>query len=35
MIEQGLAYKCFHNENELIEKRKIIKSLKVNGGIKK
>ena len=28
MIEQGLAYKCFHNENELIEKRKNNKKFK-------
>ena len=28
MIDSGLAYKCFHTEEELIEKRKQIKKFK-------
>ena len=36
MIDENLAYKCFHTDEELAQKRKRkIKNLKVNGEIKK
>ena len=31
MIDENLAYRCFHTEEEINEKRKKIKNLKVNG----
>ena len=34
MIDENLAYRCFHTEEEINEKEKKIKNLKVNGETK-